>query len=130
MLYLSMDNTNECIKMNECPICLTTLDNNDKSIITVKCCNQQFHMHCYLNCMNLKKVCPLCRNKYTEDESENSQNAYLQSVLPDTIVNINLSENEDIILYRQRQRNILCLSMSFTIFGILFFMRPGVLRLL
>jgi len=44
---------------NECSICLTLLDKNDKSIVTVKCCNQQFHIHCYLNCMSLKKECPL-----------------------------------------------------------------------
>ena len=100
---------------NECSICLTLLDKNDKSIVTVKCCNQQFHIHCYLNCMSLKKECPLCRNKYNETILEKSS----PSLLPDTIVNINVVEYENqLILQRKRQRYIGCLLV--TIFSIIF----------
>ena len=52
---------------NDCPICLCVLEKDDKSIITVQCCNNQFHTNCYLECMNIQKICPLCRAVYTTD---------------------------------------------------------------
>jgi hypothetical protein len=46
---------------NECPICLSVLENND--IITVSCCKQHMHAECYMEFL-LKTdnyTCPLCR---------------------------------------------------------------------
>ena len=51
-------------KSAECTICLDELQSGDKSIITVVCCNNQFHSACYMNFMTIKQECPLCRAKF------------------------------------------------------------------
>ena len=45
--------------VTECPVCLESLKNNPT--ITVDCCRQQFHTHCYVNAMAVAQTCPLCR---------------------------------------------------------------------
>ena len=52
----SDSDTDTCIEINDCPICLCELKKNDKSVITVQCCNNQFHTKCYLECMNIQKI--------------------------------------------------------------------------
>ena len=44
----------------ECPICLHVLG---EKFIIVSCCNKKFHTDCFLQCMELKKECPMCRGK-------------------------------------------------------------------
>ena len=39
----------ETKEINDCPICLYPLDNNDNTIIIVTCCNNKFHTICYLS---------------------------------------------------------------------------------
>jgi len=46
---------------HECPICLNDFDTNLQDTIIVKCCKKQFHIECYVRCMNQKKECPMCR---------------------------------------------------------------------
>jgi len=45
--------------MDECPICLTNLNN---TITITGCCQKSFHTDCYLKCMKQKAECPLCRS--------------------------------------------------------------------
>ena len=51
----------------ECPICLSIIENN---FIQVSCCNKIFHTDCFLQCMNLKKNCPMCRATLQSPPSE------------------------------------------------------------
>jgi len=116
-----MDTKNTNSEISECPICLVALDKNDKSIITVNCCNQQFHVSCYINCMLYNNACPLCRTIFNTsmEPSENTQHIQQQQhihrlnpinplhSLPDTIVNINVLDednNTNIVYRRQRIR--------------------------
>ena len=55
--------TNILLEENNCPVCLENMGND---FMTVNCCNKQFHVCCFLNCMRLKKECPMCRNEFTE----------------------------------------------------------------
>jgi len=102
----------------ECPICLNTLDKNDKSIITVKCCNQQFHINCYVTWMNQKRICPLCRTDYnTPEQNYNSGNNNNQTngMMPDTIIRMRLLENENVIMERNKigvRITIVCISIA------------------
>ena len=43
----------------ECPICLDPIIG---PVVTVNCCNKQFHVECYNKCMDVKKECPMCRH--------------------------------------------------------------------
>ena len=38
--------------MDECPICLSELDN---SVYETKCCKKKFHVNCYNECIKIKK---------------------------------------------------------------------------
>jgi hypothetical protein len=67
----------------ECSICLSALDKTDKSIITVNCCNHQFHINCYLQWMSQKRICPLCRTNYSTFNN-----------VPDTVINVPVTDNE------------------------------------
>lgn len=44
---------------NECPICLGSIIASN--YVTVSCCKKQFHTNCYIQCMQLKRMCPMCR---------------------------------------------------------------------
>lgn len=44
---------------DECPICLTSLA--EASVTTVRCCRKAMHTKCYIQCMNVKPECPMCR---------------------------------------------------------------------
>ena len=44
--------------MDECPICLSEIDN---SVYETKCCKKKFHVNCYNECIKIKNACPLCR---------------------------------------------------------------------
>ena len=57
----------------ECPICLISLNNSPT--ITVNCCNKQFHTVCYIKCMALNMVCPMCRAN--------------QSITTETVITVN-----------------------------------------
>lgn len=46
--------------MEECPICLSP---NSGTITITGCCKKQFHANCFLQCMQHKGECPLCRSK-------------------------------------------------------------------
>ena len=54
----------------ECPICLISFSYNKNAIITLHCCNQQFHSSCYIKCLELKKECPLCRKNLNEEQEQ------------------------------------------------------------
>ena len=43
----------------ECPICLTSLA--EASTTSVTCCRKVMHTKCYIQCMNVKPECPMCR---------------------------------------------------------------------
>ena len=86
-------------EITTCSICLATIDICDKSVILVQCCNNKFHISCYLECMKYKKQCPLCRASYNElypgldVQSQQLQNQQLQNQqLNDTIVNLHVVE--------------------------------------
>ena len=50
--------------MDECPICLQVLyDNNE--IIKLDCCIARYHKKCLHNWVLIKKDCPCCREKLT-----------------------------------------------------------------
>jgi hypothetical protein len=49
----------------ECPICLNCITVN---FITTGCCHKKFHTQCFINCINIKKECPLCRSTVTNSE--------------------------------------------------------------
>lgn len=51
---------NDAADTNECPICLGYLLTED--ITRMVCCKQEMHARCYIQCMSLARVCPLCRN--------------------------------------------------------------------
>ena len=107
-----MDIINKEVERNDCVICLNNLDKDDKSIITVKCCNNQFHVKCYLACMNEKTICPLCRTSYIP-EQENTQlnNITILEQNPETIViRINNENNNELQIIKRRY--ILCLLMT------------------
>jgi hypothetical protein len=68
------------LEENNCPICLESMDTD---FITVHCCNKQFHTCCFVNCINLKKECPMCRNEFHEikiSESITQQHQQIISV--------------------------------------------------
>ena len=44
----------------ECPICLSP---SIGTITITGCCKKQFHANCFLQCMQQKGECPLCRSK-------------------------------------------------------------------
>jgi len=50
--------------MDECPVCLESLKTTTGEVITVGCCNKQFHTHCYIKAMEVNKSCPLCRKPH------------------------------------------------------------------
>jgi len=95
----------------ECSICLTPLDKNDKSLITVNCCNHQFHVKCYLQWMSRKRTCPLCRNLYGN------------VVLPDTVIHVQLPDRELQRISRFRIVTISILICGFT--GFYFYLRTN-----
>ena len=88
----------------ECPICLSIIENN---FIQVSCCNKIFHTDCFLQCMNLKKECPMCRAK-------------LQSPLSDEVVVDIMDEQQENVIQIRRfvYRAISC--MFFVCLGCLF----------
>jgi len=45
--------------MDECPICLTTLAG---AVTQTGCCQKTMHAKCYVKCMLVKSVCPMCRS--------------------------------------------------------------------
>lgn len=92
-------------EINDCVICLNTLDKDDKSIITVKCCNNQFHVKCYLDCMKERQTCPLCRTLYFEKEELHTSHIS-HTPLPDTIIHIN--DYNDINQLRKKNVITLC----------------------
>ena len=109
---------------NDCPICLCPLENNDKTIIIVTCCNNKFHNNCYLSCMALKKQCPLCR-KLLENPTNSATSNNLQQTYPtyqtqnvqqtqnannmsDTILNVRLDLSEEDNMERKRIRYYIC----------------------
>jgi len=51
----------QCGESVECPICLCVIEKDDPCVIIATCCNHPFHMACHVQCMNIKKECPLCR---------------------------------------------------------------------
>lgn len=48
---------------NECPICLEILSGNT---LTSHFCNKEYHVICYLRCMEQKQECPMCRRTFHE----------------------------------------------------------------
>ena len=52
--------------MNECPLCMDSLDISNQSILTTDCCSKDIHLSCIsrwtknINNKN-KQLCPLCR---------------------------------------------------------------------
>ena len=54
-------------EINDCPICLVPIIENDKRIVTVSCCGKKFHTGCYLECMATKLECPMCRQKFSTE---------------------------------------------------------------
>ena len=71
---------------SECPICLIGINNNYNNYITLSCCKNKLHTICFLQCMDVKKECPLCRNKIPSEEHtvltimEDQQNAVIDNV--------------------------------------------------
>ena len=68
---------------SECPICLIGISDN---FITLSCCKNKLHTLCFLQCMNVKKECPLCRNKLPSEEHtvltimDDQQNAVIDDI--------------------------------------------------
>jgi len=110
-----MDLINKEVEKNDCVICLNNLDKDDKSIITVKCCNNQFHIKCYLACMNEKTICPLCRTSYIQEQEETQQNnTVIIAQHPETVlIRINDEEHNELQLIKRRY--LFCLIISSTI---------------
>ena len=44
----------------ECPICLSPVD-EESTATTTRCCRKVMHTKCYIQCMNAKPECPMCR---------------------------------------------------------------------
>ena len=115
---------------NDCSICLYPLDNNDKTIIIVTCCNNKFHTNCYLSWMALKKQCPLCRKSF-ENTSPNTpantatnpnNSSQAQNNMSDTILNIHLDTPDIRHLERMRKVYLLCFA---GFIGIMFYIRSS-----
>ena len=87
-------------KSAECPICLDELKSGDKSIITVKCCNNQFHSDCYIGFMSMKKECPLCRTKFANVLHEHATTA-----IGDTVVRADNADAYGHVALTMRKRN-------------------------
>jgi hypothetical protein len=51
----------DCDKDKECPICLNDFDSTQQDTVILKCCKKEFHIECYIRCVNQKKECPMCR---------------------------------------------------------------------
>jgi len=47
--------------MDECPICLLSLEH---PITSMQCCKQLFHTACIVRCLDVKPNCPMCRTEY------------------------------------------------------------------
>ena len=45
--------------MAECPICLDPLSTGN--VLNLTCCHQNMHVQCYIDCMSVKRECPMCR---------------------------------------------------------------------
>jgi hypothetical protein len=78
----------------ECPICLSIIENN---FIQVSCCNKIFHTDCFLQCMDLKKNCPMCRATFSTEP-----------LPPDQVV-INIIEEQQNVVYTFKR----CISFMF-----------------
>ena len=69
--------------MNEvCSICLETV--NDKSV-KVSCCNNEFHIICYLDAMKVKRICPLCRTIFEPFVSVEPSNNLIVPIRTNTV---------------------------------------------
>ena len=91
----------------ECPICLSIIENN---FIQVSCCNKIFHTDCFLQCMNLKKNCPMCRATFSTEPPPPSDQV---------VINIMDEEQQNVIEIRTFvYRAISC--MFFVTLGCLF----------
>jgi len=103
-------------KSAECPICLDELKSGDKSIITVKCCNNQFHPDCYIQVMAIKRECPLCRTKFVNVLHEHATTAIGDTVI--RVDSVNVSEHE-MLTMRKRNHLLFALALGVCIFYLL-----------
>ena len=69
--------------MNEvCSICLETI--SDKSV-KVSCCNNEFHIICYLDAMKVKRICPLCRTVFEPSVVVETSNNLIVPIRTNTV---------------------------------------------
>jgi hypothetical protein len=68
-------------KDKECPICLNDFDSTDQDTVILKCCKKEFHIECYIRCINQKKECPMCRNQIMLTNTTNIFPSILQTPL-------------------------------------------------
>jgi hypothetical protein len=61
----------DCDKDKECPICLNDFDSTQQDTVILKCCKKEFHIECYIRCVNQKKECPMCRNQIMSTNTSN-----------------------------------------------------------
>jgi hypothetical protein len=60
------DNTDKCIKIGECHICLDTFNKNEEKVILK--CNHYFHKECIYKWLHYEKTnCPICRCDVREE---------------------------------------------------------------
>ena len=70
---LKTKNFHKCSKINcienSCPVCLENLNDNQKSIIIMKC-KHPIHLECYKELINNNNSkCPLCKKMFLDDEN-------------------------------------------------------------
>ena len=73
---------------NECAICLIDMTYGVQDIVTMQCCKNKMHIMCYMECMNVKHVCPFCRKNvvyFEPDETCGASEATEADIL--TIIN-------------------------------------------
>ena len=70
--------------VNECPICFEVIKNNELYILD--CCKQSLHNNCYINCIAISGICPMCRAAHLT-------NIRVQNPLLENVHSIQLLQN-------------------------------------
>ena len=87
----------------ECPICLIPFSDNNNAIITLHCCNHQFHSSCYIKCIKLKNECPLCRKNLNEQKEE-------EEIITESVIIPVQNDETMLVLVSEGRCNVICCS--------------------
>ena len=85
--------------MNECPICLDTILEENKTILN---CKHEYCINCIIKLLNKNKFeCPLCRNLITEYKNNNIITKYIHKLHIKQVINIDIIKKLKLYYYKK-----------------------------